>query len=140
MQTECLVRCQHVEAERSGAMTDQRPETNGTGGPTDLVVGNGEDHHIEVCAVEPVTERAFDPCKRGDQSTTHATVADNGAAAERPRVGALFDHDHKLRIDADDGSMQLSWQQAWLEHRAAVCGRKGETQTAHLLTHQGSIE
>jgi hypothetical protein len=80
MQRERLVRREHVEAERSGAVTDERTRSHRRSSPDNLVVGNSEDHDVESHAVEPSTERAFHPRQRADERPTHSTVTNDGAS------------------------------------------------------------
>ena len=82
MQAERLVRCQHVEAERAGAVADDAPRPDDRRRGCDLAVRHSQQHDIEALSVEPASEWAGEPGKRSNQRAAQAAVTDHRSAAD----------------------------------------------------------
>ena len=82
MQPEGFVWRQHIEPERARTMPDQWAGSDSDGCATDLTIGDGQYHDVEVRSVEAAAERTLEPGKSCDERTAQSPLTDHRATAE----------------------------------------------------------
>ena len=95
--TERLMRCQCIEAQRTGTVADHRASLDDAGRPGNLAIWDCQQHDVETLSVEPASER---PVKLGhgyDKRAAYAAIAHHGAKAELRQGGFVARHGLRVR-------------------------------------------